>query len=316
MSATTRAVGQSGRRYLVERILQDKHMPHGLGRVYLALSDNQKYVLKKLSATRYAYLEPLYDDVRSSPYVRVAADAIPDESMFAYTYFRGHLLGFTDKDVPLSITKQILKDALRGIAALHHKDIVHTDIKPDNIMINWTEKNDGTIIIDRVQVADLEDSAYVPPDCDIIGRQVGNWMWRSPEAHASGAVQKPTDIFSFGIVCIYAITKHIIFAVTDEELNEGEEKLAVVLERQVSYFGDIEGMTGLLEHLKDNPWVGLYTLILQAFGKENRPMQPIERWEMLEPDFKDLVKRMTSMDPGRRLTAYEALAHPWFADVP
>jgi serine/threonine protein kinase len=104
--------------------------------------------------------------------------------------------------------------------------------------------------------------------------------------------------------------------VSDEELNEEEEKLAIVIERQVSYFGDVEGMTGLLEHLKDNPWVGLYTMILEAFGKENRPMQPIEWWEMLEPDFKDLIKQMTSMDPGRRLTAYEALAHPWFAGVP
>lgn len=54
--------------------------------------------------------------------------------------------------------------------------------------------------INQVQLADLEDSAHVPPECDIVGKQAGNWMWRSPEAHTSGPVNKPSDMFSFGIV--------------------------------------------------------------------------------------------------------------------
>jgi serine/threonine protein kinase len=76
---------------------------------------------------------------------------------------------------------------------------VHTDIKPNNILVDWDE-NDGNITIRQVQIADIEDAAYVPDDSVIVGRQVGNWMWQSPEAHASGGVHKPSDMFSFGIV--------------------------------------------------------------------------------------------------------------------
>ncbi len=54
--------------------------------------------------------------------------------------------------------------------------------------------------IDQVQLADLEDSAHVPLNCNIVGKQAGNWMWRSPEAHASGKVNRPADMFSFGVV--------------------------------------------------------------------------------------------------------------------
>lgn len=54
--------------------------------------------------------------------------------------------------------------------------------------------------VEKVQLADLEDSAYVPPDCAIVGKQTGNWMWRSPEAHAAGPVDTPSDMFSFGVV--------------------------------------------------------------------------------------------------------------------
>ena len=56
------------------------------------------------------------------------------------------------------------------------------------------------IAIGQVQLADIEDAAQVPSGCDIVGKQVGNWMWRSPEAHAQGRVNKPSDIWSFGVV--------------------------------------------------------------------------------------------------------------------
>jgi len=31
-------------------------------------------------------------------------------------------------------------------------------------------------IIENVQLADIEDAAYVPPSCDILDKQMGNWM--------------------------------------------------------------------------------------------------------------------------------------------
>jgi serine/threonine protein kinase len=147
----------------------------------------------------FKYFEDMFSDLRRSPYIRVADDAIPDQSMFAYKYFKDHLLSFAQRDILLPLMKRILRDSLRGIAALHEKDIVHTDIKANNILVDWDE-SDGDTTIRQVQIADIEDAAYVPDNCAIVGRQVGNWMWRSPEAHASGQVHKPSDIFSFGIV--------------------------------------------------------------------------------------------------------------------
>lgn len=66
--------------------------------------------------------------------------------------------------------------------------------------------------VKQTKLTDIEGAAYVPPKCAIVGRQVGNWMWRSPEAHAEGQVNKPSDMFSFGIVVSYHI--YINFWVT------------------------------------------------------------------------------------------------------
>lgn len=155
----------------------------------------------------------MFDDLRSSPYVRVSDDAIPEKSMFAYEFLRDHMLSLVQKDLPLPITKQILRDALRGLAAMHEKGIVHTDIKADNILVEWKEYEDNNMIVQKVQVADIEDAAYVPKGYAILGRQVGNWMWRSPEAHASAEVQTPSDVFSFGLVVSLAQLLYEMFHV-------------------------------------------------------------------------------------------------------
>lgn len=49
--------------------------------------------------------------------------------------------------------------------------------------------------------------------------------------------------------------KRVIFAVREDKLDEGVEPLAVVIERQISFFADEEGLSGFLKHLGDNPWV-------------------------------------------------------------
>ncbi|KAJ8117623.1 hypothetical protein OPT61_g1209 [Boeremia exigua] len=289
----TRVLGQSGRRYLVGRILQDK--PGNQGRVYLATSGDHKYVLKCVAPRDFKYFKDMFDDLRSSPYLRVSDDTCPDESVFVYKYVRDHLLSFVQNEVPLSITKRVLRDSLRGIATLHSKGIVHTDIKANNILIEWKDQG-GEMTVEQVQVADIEDAAYVPEDRVIKGRQVGNWMWRSPEAHASAAVHTPSDMFSFGLVCIYAITKRVVLAVDEREIPESIELLDIVLERQLSYFSDIEGVEGLIRYLGDSPWAQLIAMIAADFNADN-PRRPFALWQDIDPGFKDLVTRMMNIDP-------------------
>ena len=191
------------------------------------------------------------------------------------------------------------------------------------------------MVVEQVQLTDIEDAAYVPPGCDIVGKQVGNWMWRSPEAHTQGRVNKPSDIFSFGVVsrrahynpsslrmaahyccrqCIYTVLKRVIFAVDEKELAEGEELLAVVLERQISYFADKEGLDGVLKYLGDSPWCEVLKVIRGGFNKAN-PRKPFSLWKSVDEDFKDLIGGLTNFDPAKRFTAHEALAHSWFGDV-
>lgn len=106
----------------------------------------------------------------------------------------------------------------------------------------------------------------------------------------------------------------MIFSVNEEILTAGVDELSVVLERQLSYFGCSNSFNGLLEYLRDEFWAQKLNDVAEGFNEEN-PCKPIALWDEIDPDFKDLVGKMTNLDPLRRITAEEALKHPWFADA-
>ena len=117
--------------------------------------------------------------------------------------------------------------------------------------------------------------------------------------------------------CIYAVLQEVIFAVAEDKLDKGDADHihAEVLKRQISYFADDDGLNALLNHLDDdNPW-GQALWSLRASFNEKDPRRPFSRWEAVDADFKDLIGGLTNFDPAKRLTAHEALAHRWFADV-
>ncbi|EEH03603.1 conserved hypothetical protein [Histoplasma capsulatum G186AR] len=54
---------------------------------------------------------------------------------------------------------------------------------------------------------------------------------------------------------------------------------------------------------------------LNEFSPEN-PRKPFSMWEDVDEYFRDLITKMTSLDPARGITAREALGHPWFQNFP
>ena len=110
------------------------------------------------------------------------------------------------------------------------------------------------------------------------------------------------------------MTKQIIFAVEEEDLEQGEEPLAVILERQISYFADEEGLNAFLKYLGNSPWCQILEVLRNGFNKTN-PRKPVSLWKGIDEDFRDLISGLTKFDPAQRLTANEALEHRWFKDI-
>ncbi|KAH9862061.1 hypothetical protein IAQ61_010263, partial [Plenodomus lingam] len=129
--------------------------------------------------------------------------------------------------------------------------LVH--VKPDNILVNYRNLNEEAVI-EKVQISDLENAAYLlEPRC-IKGMLAGNDNWRSPEGHFKGELNKPSDLHLFGLVCIYAVLGRVILGPDDDfKLHElkGALPAFIRLQRQILYFGDKEGLNVLMKDVGD-----------------------------------------------------------------
>jgi serine/threonine protein kinase len=120
--------------------------------------------------------------------------------------------------------------------------------------------------------------------------------------------------------CIYAILGRVIFGPDEDMRNytdQGALASMVRLQRQVSYFGDRDGINGLLTHVGDDE-LSLELLSNAYDGKDDddHGYKHFSTWpEVKDDSFKDLVISMMSLDPKRRITAKQALKHPWFQNV-
>lgn len=301
--------GRSGRNYVINQVLQDRENRF----VYLAEADQKKYVLKNLFESEYNYALALQPKLADNPYLRAVQDTIPGQKMFVNEYLTDHLMNFAWKPMPLATQKRILRDALRGLAAMHAQNIAHLDIKANNIMVDYHETDKG-IVVDRVQLSDLEDATHIPPSQALRGMQVGNHWWRSPEAHVKGAINKSTDIFSFAIVSIFLLLRRVIFWT---DLPQSTDLSFAILEKQISHFADWDDFDDFLGYLgRGHPWQQSFSKMADSFDASN-PRRPFHMWksDVLDGDFKDLIRQMTNFDPRKRITAQQALEHPWFKDV-
>ena len=103
----------------------------------------------------------------------------------------------------------------------------------------------------------------------------------------------------------------MVFRVTDDQ-STADDSWRYILRRHISYFADGDGINGFLQHIgQENPFFERIVALSQDFPPEDR-RQPFSHWEYVELDFRDLIGKMTNLDPKRRITARNALAHRWF----
>ncbi|KAL8926631.1 MAG: hypothetical protein Q9172_001706 [Xanthocarpia lactea] len=189
---------------------------------------------------------------------------------------------------------------------------VEEDIKPNNVMVSYKTLNDGIREIESVALIDTEDAAKLK-ETQAIFNQVGNVLWRSPEAQAGVCVQNSTDIWSFGATALYGITKRVVFAYDD--LEEGVLPEIAVVCNQLSYFGPLtKGLFDLMA-TRDSVWGPVFLELNNSFDSEN-PAKPFALWKGFDeflPGDKEFFLRMMKLTPANRPTAEKLLEDPWFS---
>ncbi|OBT51813.1 hypothetical protein VE04_08760 [Pseudogymnoascus sp. 24MN13] len=281
-------------------------------------AEGQSFIVKNMIPGEYEYQQELQKSVASCPNLRTVVDCVPDPEFFIYPFLETNFLQFSQKSLSIATKKGMLKSALAGLAALHERNIAHNDIKPNNILLDY-EKPGFTFTVTKVQISDLEDAVILPPGKYLREGLCGNQLWRSPESWARAAQDTPSDILSIGIVssriihCIFVMLNNMVFRVSDSGLA-ASDSWRYILRRHISFFGDEDGFQGLLQWIgEENPFFERLIELASTFDAAE-PRKPFATWHFVDTGFRDLVGKMTVLDPARRITAARALEHPWFAE--
>ncbi|KAM4722280.1 mitogen-activated protein kinase 12-like [Rhinophrynus dorsalis] len=181
----------------------------------------------------------------------------------------------------------LLYQILRGLQYIHSAGIVHRDLKPSNLGVN--ENYDLKI---------LDFGLARPTENEMTGYVVTRW-YRAPEVILNWMHYNQTvDIWSVGCILAEMITGHVLFPGGDyfDELNKIIE---VIGSPQPSLINRMES-----KHAQN------YLKMLPEKQKKNFK----ELFPTMSVNEIDLLDKMLDLDPETRITAGEALAHPYLEE--
>ncbi|WP_307796132.1 protein kinase [Amycolatopsis sp. 195334CR] len=186
-----------------------------------------------------------------------------------------HTLGRREQAVLL----HTLADSVR---LLHDRDIVHGDLKPDNVLLHRPERSRFHV----TKLIDFDDAypAGEPPARDIIGGSPSygapewlRYMWGDSSVR-EGDLTQATDMFSFGLL----VHTYLVGAPPDHDAAFDSPAAAVAAGAELTFSPHLDTQTTrLLRALIDpdpaaRPSVAEATRVLDGFG-DHAPDEPAPR---------------------------------------
>lgn len=208
-------------------------------------------------------------------------------------YMDSRAVGNTPQGLALPLVKYFEWQLLQGVAFCHENRILHRDLKPQNLLIN----NKG-----QLKLGDFGLARAFGIPVNTFSSEVVTLWYRAPDVlMGSRTYSTSIDIWSCGCILVEMITGKPLFPGTSDE-----EQLKLIFETM----GTPTERTwpGISSLPKYNPNFPIH------LPKDLRAFLQSQTRESLDNNVVDLLHGLLQLNPEMRLSAKQALNHPWFAE--
>jgi len=230
-------------------ILREIHVTHR-SRIYLAKHGEDRFALKVPSSEcredgtalqRFVTEEWIARRI-SNPHV-VSAPKIDVDRSTLYTlstYVEGQTLRQWMVDNPnptLQQMRDIVGQVIKGLRAFHRREMLHQDLRPENIMIDA----DGHVtLIDfgSAYVSGVQETGPLDQAADILGTA----QYTAPEYFSGEPVSWKSDLFSLGVIAYEMMTGQLPFGTEVAKVRSPKDR------RALNYRKAGDAVPGWLDH--------------------------------------------------------------------
>ena len=122
-------------------------------------------------------------------------------------------------DPGLETVRRLVEQIAKGLSAFHRKEMVHQDLRPQNIMIDAA----GTVKIIDFGSTRVAGVAELEPDGDGAGL-LGTAQYTAPECFLGEAATQRSDTFSLGVIAYQMLTGHLPYGADVAKLRTGSQR--------------------------------------------------------------------------------------------
>lgn len=202
------------------------------------------------------------------------------------------------RELPVAHVKTYLKMLLQGVEELHDRGILHRDLKPNNLLISTASGVAKITDFGMATFIDAQDGGKGQAEETKRSLQVVTRAYRDPQLFF-GDEQYGLEVDIWSVGCIFA----------------------EMLLRRVFCDGasDIDQLSKIFTALgspTENGWDGASKLPFYLKFKNTNPTPLAEQFPMLTPAGVDLLGKLLTLDPKKRISASGALRHEFFTEEP